>query len=99
MTESEYQKKFLDNISILFKGCIILPLDPKYKQGIPDWIVLYKKKWAALEIKRTKHAHRQPNQAYYVERMNNMGYSSFVYPENEQKIIQELIKHFEGETI
>lgn len=98
MLESKFQTVFLDKLRIIFSNCIILKNDPNYLGGVPDWIILYKNKWACLEIKRTKHAHKQPNQAYYVNRMKNMSYSSFVYPENEQQVILELIDFFKGET-
>jgi len=103
MLESEYQKEFLNKVRALlpntnYKQCIIIKNDSGYLQGIPDWTIFYGERWATLEIKRTKHAHRQPNQLYYIELMGNMGYSSFVYPENEQQVLEELINHFKGET-
>jgi hypothetical protein len=98
MLESKYQTEFLDKLRTIFAGCIILKNNASYLQGVPDWIILYCNKWATLEIKRTICAHKQPNQAHYVNRMNNMSYSAFVYPENEQQIILELIEHFKGET-
>lgn len=103
MLESEYQTEFLNKVRAIlpdtdYTECIIIKNDPGYLQGIPDWTVFYGKKWATLEIKRTKHARRRPNQPYYVKLMRNMGYSSFVYPENEQHVLMELINHFKGET-
>lgn len=102
MLESEYQKEFLNRVRVLlpeteFTKCIIIKNDSGYLQGFPDWTVFYGRKWATLEIKRTKHAHRQANQSYYVELMRNMGYSSFVYPENEPQVLVELFNYFKEE--
>lgn len=103
MLESSYKDIFLDKVRALlpdtdYKKCVIIKNDAGYLQGVPDYTVFYGSKWATLEIKRTKHAHKRPNQQYYVDIMRNMGYSSFVYPENEQQVLMELIEHFKGET-
>lgn len=63
-------------------------------QGIPDLLVLYKNKWASLECKKSAKAKRQPNQEYYVEKMNDMSFSRFVYPENKEEVIRDLQQVF-----
>lgn len=102
MLESEYQEQFLDKVRALLpksknRECKITKNDPGYIQGIPDWSIYYGKLYVILEIKRTKNAHRQPNQAYYVNLFSRMAYSSFVYPENEQQVLMELFEYFKGE--
>lgn len=92
--ESSFQADLIKKLVNIFPGCIILKNDPKYKQGIPDLIILYENKWAMLECKRSKHEHHQPNQDYYVGLLNHMSYSSFVYPDNEEEVIEDLIKLF-----
>ena len=71
-----------------------MKLDPSDIQGIPDLLVLYKNKWATLENKRTKNSIRQPNQEYYVDKMNSMSFSRFIYPENKDEVIGELKRYF-----
>lgn len=93
--ESKFQKEFIDELKQLYPGCIALKTDPSYIQGFPDWIVMYKDKWIALEAKREKNAKRQPNQEYYVDKLNSMSYSSFVYPENKEAVLSEISKIFE----
>lgn len=90
MKESTFQSNFIKLIEKTFPGCLVLKNDPKYKQGIPDLIILYGKHWAMTEIKRSKNATHRPNQDYWVKRLNTMSYAAFVYPENVKSIIEEL---------
>jgi len=88
--ESLFQSNLITELRKLFPGCIILKNDPNYLQGFPDLIILYKNKWAALEVKSTEEAHKQPNQIYYVELANDMSYANFIFPENRQEVLDEL---------
>ena len=88
--ESEFQSKLKKEIKEKFPGCIVTKLDSGDIQGIPDLLILYNNRWATLENKRTKNAHKQPNQEYYVNKMNDMSFSRFIYPENKEKIMGEL---------
>lgn len=92
--ESKFQKELIDEIKREYPGCIVLKNDPDYIQGFPDLTILWEDKWAVLEIKRDRNARRQPNQEYYVERLDGMSFSSFVYPENKEVVLDELRKTF-----
>lgn len=92
--ESKFQKELMDEIRERYPGCVILKNDPGYIQGFPDWTILYKDKWATLETKRDKNAKRQPNQEYYVTKLNGMSFSRFVYPENKEDVLNELQQTF-----
>lgn len=94
MAESKFQKKFLDKVRERYPGCIVMKNDSGYIQGIPDWTILYENRWAMLEMKDYEDAPVRPNQPYYVEKANNMSYSSFVYPENEDRVLDDLTKVF-----
>lgn len=94
--ESKFQKELMDEIRSLYPGCVILKNDSSYIQGFPDWTILYKDKWAVLEAKREKGAKKQPNQDYYVEKLDDMSFSRFVYPENKEEVLRDLRKTFES---
>lgn len=90
--ESGFQDKLRDTLKELFPGCMIFKMDQI--QGIPDLLVLYKNKWASLENKKSEKATRRPNQEYYVDRMNEMSFSRFIYPENKDEVLNDLKAYF-----
>lgn len=92
--EGKFKKQLKQHINELFPEAIIMQTDPEQIQGIPDLLVLMNDKWAALEVKKSKKASRRPNQEYYVNLMNKMSYAAFVYPENEDGILDELQQTF-----
>lgn len=94
MLESEFQANLKKELKEMFPGCLITKLDSGYIQGIPDLLILHEDKWACLECKKTKNAKRQPNQEYYVDKLNEMSYSNFIYPENKDEVLQELQEAF-----
>ena len=96
MKESKFQADLKTELKQMFPGCIVTKLDSSDIQGIPDLLILYKNKWATLENKRSKNATKRPNQEYYVEKMNDMSFSRFIYPENKEVVLDELRKTFES---
>lgn len=92
--ESKFQKDFIDEAKERYPGCIALKNDSSYIQGFPDWTLLYEDKWAVLEMKKERGAHRQPNQEYYVDKLNRMSFSRFVFPENRDEVFEDLDTFF-----
>lgn len=92
--ERDFQRSFVKELKDLFKGCVVLKNDSSYIQGIPDWSIFFKDKWAMLEMKRSMKANKQPNQEYYVNLLNGMSFARFVYPENKEEVLNELKKFF-----
>ena len=90
MRENKFQSNLIKELKRMFPGCMVLKNDPNYIQGIPDLLILYKDKWAALECKKSSNENIQPNQSYYVEQMNEMSFSSFIYPENKEEVLDGL---------
>ena len=95
MRESKFQAKLIKDIKERLPDCIVLKNDPTYLQGIPDLTVFNNDKWATLEVKKSANAVHQPNQDYYVELMNHMSFSRFVYPENRDTVFSDLIDYLE----
>lgn len=90
MLENAYQAQLIKKLYTMFPGCVVLKLDTNYMQGIPDLLVLWMDKWATLEVKAYAGAKEQPNQGYYVELMNTMSFSAFIYPSIEEHVLAEL---------
>jgi len=78
----------------MFPGCIVMKNDSSYIQGIPDLLILFGKKWASLECKKTLKAKKQPNQEYYVNLMNEMSFARFISPEVKNEVLTDLKEHF-----
>lgn len=94
--ENKFQSELIKEIKEKFPGCIVMKNDAAYIQGIPDLLVLHKDKWATLECKKSSNAKKQPNQQYYVDKMNEMSFSRFVSPENKEAVLNELQQSFES---
>lgn len=90
MLEKDYQAKLIKKIKKRLPDSIVMKEDANYKQGIPDLIVLNKNKWAALEVKKSENASKRPNQEYYVDKMNSMSFASFIFPENEEDVLNAM---------
>ena len=86
--ESGFQDRLIANLKTIFPGCMVFKMDQR--QGIPDLLILYGKKWASLECKKSASAKRQPNQEYYVGKMNEMSFSRFISPENKEQFLEEI---------
>lgn len=94
MLENRFKTKLVNEIKAMFPGCIVIHPDPNEIQGIPDLLILHKYKWAALEGKKTSTASIRPNQEYYVDLMNKMSFADFIYPENKDRVLDELYRYF-----
>ena len=96
MTESQYQRKVIDRIEDIFPGVLVLKTDASYQQGVPDLIILWQQYWASLEVKMGPSCHRQPNQDYYIERLNDMSFAAYIYPESEEEVLSALQEAFKS---
>lgn len=94
LLESKFQSELIKKIKKLFPDCIVLKNDPTYLQGFPDLLILYKNKWVALEVKRSINARKGNNQQYWIDVANDMSGAWFVYPENKERVLDEIRKTF-----
>lgn len=94
MKEAQYQAKLKKKLEQLFPGCVVLKNDAGLVQGIPDLSIFYKTHWAMLEVKESSKAAKRPNQELRVKQMNDMSFAAFIYPENEEDILNALSQVF-----
>lgn len=96
MLENKFKQKLVGEIRERLPGCIVIHMDPNEIQGIPDLLILYQDKWAALEGKKSKNESHRPNQDYYVEKMDKMSFARFIYPENKEEVLDELLRSLQA---
>lgn len=95
--ENKYQSELIKRIVQRFPEAQVLKNDEQYLQGIPDLTILHPKGWAALEVKRDEKELNslQPNQQHYVDKLNGMRFAAFIYPSNEEEVLDALQRSFE----
>ena len=90
MLERDYQRRVIRMLEDRFPGCVILKNDSSYLQGFPDLTILHHDRWAVLEVKAEADSPTQPNQEFYVQRLSEMSFSAFIYPDNEEEVLDAL---------
>ena len=93
MLENKFKTKLVKEIRARLPGAIVLHTNPP-PQGIPDLLVLYRDKWAALEGKKANDSSHRPNQDYWVEKMNHMSFAAFISPENKEDVLNAMERSF-----
>lgn len=94
MAENKYQAGLIPRIKRRFPGCVVLKNDANYIQGILDLTILYEHCWAMLEVKDSETSARQPNQEFYVKTFRDLSFAAFIYPENEQEVLDAMEEAF-----
>ena len=94
MLENRFKTKLVNELKEMFPGCLVTHFDPNEIQGLPDLLILYGDRWAALEGKKDARASHRPNQDYYIDLMNSMSFAAFIYPENKEEVLYELQQAF-----
>lgn len=94
--ERDFQPKLIKELRRRFPGCIIIKNDPTYIQGMPDLLILYGNKWAMLEVKKDGYSAHRPNQEYYINKLNEMSFAAFIFPENYEEVLDGLQQTFES---
>lgn len=92
--ESEFQKEIIEKIKSMFPECMVFKNDANYIQGIPDWTILWKNKWAILEMKKSINSPYRPNQKVYLEKLDKMMFAKMICPENKEEVLNELYTAF-----
>lgn len=94
MNENVYQAKLIRKLKRMFPGIVILKNDSSYIQGMLDLTLLYRDRWATLEVKKHEGAAEQPNQRYYQQLLDDMSFAAFICPENEKEVLTALQETF-----
>lgn len=97
--EAKFQKDLIEELRLIFKGCIILKNDDQYIQGIPDLTILYKDRYAILECKKSADAPYRPNQEYYLDILGRMSFTRTICPENKDDVLEDLKEFFSVKVI
>lgn len=93
--EGAFQTEFRKILESTFPGCIVCKLDTSYRQGVPDLVMFWWERWAAFEVKVSATARRQPNQEFFVGKLNEMSFSAFVHPGNVEEVLDAVQRSFE----
>ena len=88
--EGPYKTRLKHKIEDMFPGCVVVKTDSAVTQGMTDLLILFCDRWAALDVKTSSTAGIQPNQPYWVDRLNTMSFAAFIYPENEREVLDAL---------
>lgn len=95
--ERDYQMELIDRIYNIFPGeklvdVLVIINDPNYIQGIPDLSIFYRPtgRWAMLEVKASERSKERPNQRWYIETWGEVIFTAFIYPENEEEVLNAL---------
>ena len=99
MLEREFQADTIRLIKNRLPGCLVLKNDSGYLQGVPDFSVFYGCAWAWLEFKKSSGARQQPNQDYYIAWADNYAFGAFIYPENRDEVLSDLIGYLEAQVL
>ena len=89
-SERALQSSIIKELERQYPNAVVLKNDSPYIQGFPDLLFLQNSFWAALEVKRAKNCYRQPNQEYWVEKLNLLSFSRFIYPSNLESVFDEI---------
>lgn len=94
MLEKDFERGLKKDLQRMFPGCLYLKLDAGAIQGIPDRLVLWHDRWAALEVKRAPRSSHRPNQDYYVNMLDKWSFAAFIHPGNKKEILNALQQAF-----
>ncbi len=88
--ESDFQASLIKEIKKRLPGAYVFKMDSSQLQGCPDLIILYKDKWAMLEVKASRKSTKRPNQRIRVSAFNEMSFAAFIFPENKEEVLHEM---------
>ena len=91
--ESRFQHEVIRELEERLPGCVVMKNATGLKDGFPDISVYHGNHWAMLECKRSEGESHRPNQDWWVDHLNEMSFASFIYPENRQVVMQQVVNY------
>jgi hypothetical protein len=89
--ENRFQAKLIEELKELFPDAWIFKSSPYAPQGWPDVTIVFGNGCVAyLECKKSRNERRQPNQEYYVRKLNEGSFAAFIFPENKEDVLKQL---------
>jgi len=104
MHESKFEKDFMKKVEKLPGAYVPPKIDPGAVRGLPDRVFCINGRYCALEFKKSKSEStsrgRAALQKYMLKQIEQAGgYTSFVFPENADFVMDELEHIAKGEDI
>ena len=96
--ESAFQSEVIHELKRRWPGCVVMKNMTGAKDGFPDITVYIGAIWAMLECKRSKNAPHRPNQDWWVDNLNRMGFARFIFPENRKEVMRDLERYVKRMT-
>lgn len=90
----DFQTPLIREIRDRFPHAFVLKNDANYLQGIPDLTIILGEKWAMLECKKSADEPYQPNQEYYIDRLDEWGFCRTIHPGNKDSVMLDLEDYF-----
>lgn len=91
LREREYQPHLIKRIEKeILPGSYVRKIDAQ--QGWPDLLILWRIRWALLEVKvkKPRFSDFEPNQLWWIDEFNSMSFAACIYPENEEEVLNAL---------
>lgn len=60
------------------------------QQGIPDLTVYVGDRYMLLEVKASEKSSKRPNQEWWLEKWSAQTFTSLIYPENEEEVLDAM---------
>lgn len=88
--ERDFQRDVKAELERRLPGCFIIKGNSAVRQGIPDWLILYKDRWAMLEVKRSATSRFRPNQEYYISLLGEMSFAAVIHQQNFDEVLDAI---------
>lgn len=96
--ESSFQSEVIHELKRMWPDSVVRKNPPGYDNGFPDIVAYVGDTWGMFECKRSEHERHRPNQDWWVERLNEMSFARFIFPENKDEVLREFGDYVRGNS-